>query len=406
LKFVAVGHVDHGKSTLIGRLLYDTGSLPADKMDEVRRLSEESDGTPEFAFVMDHLEEERRNRVTIDTAQIFFRTARRDYVIIDAPGHKQFLKNMITGSTQAEAAVLLVAADAGLQEQTHRHAFMLSLLGLKQLVVVVNKMDLVGHDQGRFETVQGEILSRLAEFGLRPGAVIPISARRGDNVAIRSERMNWYGGPTLLEALDRLLPAPSEEAGPLRFPVQDVYEVDGEKVLVGRVASGTLRPGQEVILHPLGKSATVDYLKVFGGRKEQAVAGESIGVVLKPGLAGPHVRRGQIACEPAHSPQVANTLTARVFWMSGEPLRSGATLQLKCATQQVGCQVKKIRDRVNSSTLEVLAEEASELRDTEVATLTLKTSDYLAVDPFEQVAETGRFVLMRDTDTVAGGVVR
>jgi len=406
LKFVAVGHVDHGKSTLIGRLLYDTGSLPPDKMEEVRKFSEDADGVPEFAFVMDHLEEERRNRITIDTAQIFFRTARREYTIIDAPGHKQFLKNMITGSTQAEAALLLVDALEGLREQTHRHAYMLSLLGVKQLMVVINKMDLIEYNKEKYDDLSSAVTKRLSEFGLKPMMVIPISARLGDNVAQRSEKLNWYEGPTLLEALDMLQSAPSEEAGVLRFPIQDIYDVEGEKILAGRVASGTLHQGQGIIFHPSGKSATVGQIKKWNEQVDSAVAGESIGLVLRNGDgAMKALKRGEVACSVEASPNVSNTIVAMVFWMSGEPLRKGDTIEFKCATQQVECKVQKISDRLNSSSLEMLASDAEELRETEVARLTLKMKDYVCTDPFEQVAEMGRFVLMRDTDTVAGGVI-
>lgn len=406
LKFVAVGHVDHGKSTLIGRLLYDTGSLPPDKMEEVRKFSEDADGVPEFAFVMDHLEEERRNRITIDTAQIFFRTDRREYTIIDAPGHKQFLKNMITGSTQAEAALLLVDALEGLREQTHRHAYMLSLLGVKQLMVVINKMDLIEYDKEKYDDLSRAVTERLGEFGLEPLMVIPISARLGDNVAQRSEKLNWYEGPTLLEALDMLQSTPSEEAGVLRFPIQDIYDVEGEKILAGRVASGTLRQGQEIIFHPSGKSATIGQIKKWNEQVDSAVAGESIGLVLRNGNgAMKALKRGEVACSVEASPNVSSTIVATVFWMSGEPLRKGDTIEFKCATQQVECKVQKISDRLNSSSLEMLASDAEELRETEVARLTLKMKDYVCTDPFEQVAEMGRFVLMRDTDTVAGGVV-
>ncbi|MCK5270382.1 MAG: 50S ribosome-binding GTPase, partial [Sedimentisphaerales bacterium] len=343
LKFVAVGHVDHGKSTLIGRLLYDTGSLPPDKMEEVRKFSEDADGVPEFAFVMDHLEEERRNRITIDTAQIFFSTARREYTIIDAPGHKQFLKNMITGSTQAEAALLLVDAMEGLREQTHRHAYMLSLLGVKQLMVVINKMDLIEYDKEKYDVLSSAVTKRLSEFGLEPLMVIPISARLGDNVAQRSEKLNWYEGPTLLEALDMLQSAPSEEAGVLRFPIQDIYDVEGEKILAGRVASGTLRQGREIIFHPSGKSATVGQIKKWNEQVDSAVAGESIGLVLRDGNgAMKALKRGEVACSVEASPNVSNTVVATVFWMSGEPLRKGDTIEFKCATQQVECKVQKI----------------------------------------------------------------
>lgn len=406
LKFVAVGHVDHGKSTLIGRLLYDTNSLPPEKMEEVRQASETAeDGLPEFAFVMDHLEEERTNRVTIDTAQIFFQTASRHYVIIDAPGHKQFLKNMITGSTQAEAALLLIDAVEGLREQTHRHSYILSLLGIKQVLVVINKMDLVDFSQDRFESVRRDIIDRLAELGIEPLEIIPIAALPGDNVAIRSERLSWYDGPTLLEGLDRLEPAASQEDQALRLPVQDVYQIDSENVLVGRIAAGKVSAGDQVVLHPLGKTATVDFVKVLEGKRDSAVAGESIGLVLKDRAAMQGIKRGEVVCSADGTPNISGTLVATVFWMSGEPLQKGQELDFKCATQQASCKVKKISDRMDSSSLDILAEDADELRETEVARLTLKLNGYICTDPFETVAEMGRFVLMRDTNTVAGGIV-
>jgi len=407
LKFVAVGHVDHGKSTLIGRLLYDTNSLPPDKMEEVRRASDGPEGVPEFAFIMDHLEEERKNRVTIDTAQIFFKTARRDYTIIDAPGHKQFLKNMITGSTQAEAAVLLVDAQEGLREQTHRHAYMLSLLGIRQVMVVINKMDLVGYSQEHFEGLKKQITARLHQFDIevRPEMTVPISARLGDNVAVRSSNLSWYTGMTLLEALDRLQPVDTAENSVLRLPIQDIYDLDGENVLVGRVASGTVKTGQEVIFHPSGKSAVIAEIKKLGQNPQEAVAGESIGVVLKNDQTYKVLGRGEVACPVDSSPNVSSTLVATVFWMSGQPLQKNETVDFKCATQQLECKVQKISERLNSSTLDVIAEDADELRETEVARLTLRMSGYVSTDRFDEIAEMGRFVLMRDSDAVRGGIL-
>ncbi|MFH1717488.1 MAG: GTP-binding protein [Planctomycetota bacterium] len=407
LKFVAVGHVDHGKSTLIGRLLYDTNSLPPDKMEEVRNASDGPEGVPEFAFVMDHLEEERKNRVTIDTAQIFFKTANRDYTIIDAPGHKQFLKNMITGSTQAEAAVLLVDAEEGLREQTHRHAYMLSLLGIKQVLVVINKMDLVDYSRERFDGLKEKITARLRQFGIdvRPEMTVPISARLGDNVAGRSDNLSWYTGMTLLEALDKLQPTGTAEDIVLRFPVQDIYDIDGENVLVGRIASGTVRAGQEVVFHPSGKSAVIAEIRKLGENPQNAVAGESIGLVLKNNQTYKVLKRGEVACPVDGSPNVSNTVVATVFWMSGQPLQKDEVVAFKCATQQVECKVQKISNRLNSSTLDIIAENSDELRETEVAKLTLKMNYYVTTDRFEDIAEMGRFVLMRDNDVVGGGVL-
>lgn len=407
LRFVTVGHVDHGKSTLIGRLLYDTHSLPPDKVAELRRVSRTSDGEPEFAFVMDHLEEERSQRITIDTAQVFFKTPQRDYTIIDAPGHKQFLKNMITGSTQAEAAVLLVDAQEGLQAQTSRHAFMLSLLGVRQMIVVINKMDLMAYRQERFEQLRAEIMDRLTALGTEvlPDMIIPISARLGDNVARHNEAMPWYTGPTLLEALDQLKQAPAAVSQMLRFPVQDVYEIAGESVVVGQVAVGTMEQGQHIIFQPSGRCAVVKEIKMYNLEKYKATAGESIGVVLEPDESSTSVKRGDIACSPDYGPDINHHLNALVFWMAPEPLRLGETLEVKCATQQIPGQVERITERLNSATLEVISSDATGLHDTEVARLTIKLAHPMATDPFDKTPQMGRFVLMRHNETVAGGIV-
>ncbi len=408
LKFVVAGHVDHGKSTLIGRLLYDTNSLPPDKIEDVRRMSQQSaDNIPEFAFVMDHLEEERSAGITIDTAQVFFKTHKRQYVIIDAPGHKQFLKNMITGSTLAEAALLLIDIDEGLREQTHRHAYMLSLLGIKQVIVVINKIDLVDYSQEKVDQIVKDITEKLGQMNITPLVCIPVSARVGDNVASRSDKTPWYTGPTLLESLDKLQNHPSAENGPLRFPVQDIYEIDNEKILVGKIASGTIRPNDNIIFHPSGKSATVKQIKILDGSKESAQAGESIGLTLTDEqIITRNLKRGALACGIDNTPDISNLLTATIFWMNGRPLKTGDTVDFKCATQQVRCKVTAIEDRLDSSTLVITPGPTDKLENTEVAQVTFKMDDHICTDPFETVAETGRFVLLREGDTVAGGIIR
>lgn len=407
LRFVTVGHVDHGKSTLIGRLLYDTNSLPPDKIEALRHLGQTSDGQPEFAFVMDHLEEERKQHITIDTAQVFFKTARRDYTIIDAPGHKQFLKNMITGSTQAEAAVLLVDAQEGLQEQTRRHAFMLSLLGVTQTIVVINKMDLVAYAQARFEALKTQITDQLKALGTKvaPEMVIPISARLGDNVAQSGNSLPWYSGLTLLQALDELKQRAQTTQHMLRFPVQDIYEIQGEHVAVGRVEVGTIEQGQTIVFQPSGQEAVVKDIKKYDQDRHRAEAGESIGLLLEGEDSMGSVKRGHIACSLEHGPNISARLDVVVFWMDPSPLTLGETLDVKCATQQIRGQVQAIRERLDSSTLEILAQEAAELCDTEVAQLTIQLESPMATDAFEKTPEMGRFVLMRDKKTVAGGIV-
>lgn len=407
LRFVTVGHVDHGKSTLIGRLLYDTQSLPPDKIEALRQLGKTSDGQPEFAFVMDHLEEERKQHITIDTAQVFFKTDGRDYTIIDAPGHKQFLKNMITGSTQAEAAVLLIDAQEGLQEQTHRHAFMLNLLGVRQTLVVINKMDLVAYDEARFEQLKTEITQQLKTLGtnVAPERVIPISARLGDNVARRTDRLPWYAGSTLLQALDELQPAEPPAQHSVRFPVQDIYQIEDGPIAVGQMVVGTLEQGQSVLFQPSGRQAVVKTIKKYDQDCPQATAGESIGILLENDEVTKSLERGQIACSVDAEPDIRPQLDAAVFWMDTEPLSLGETLEVKCATQQIQGKVEAIRERLDSSTLEVISDEATELCDTEVARLSIKLTAPMVTDPFDKIPEMGRFVLMRNKRTVAGGIV-
>jgi len=403
LNFVIVGHVDHGKSTLIGRLLYDTGSLPASKVEEMERISREMGREVEFAFVMDHLQEERDQGITIDTAQTFFHTARRDYVIIDAPGHKEFIKNMITGASQAQAALLIIDAEEGVREQTRRHAYLLGLLGLEQVAVLINKMDRVGFARESFEEVAREAGEFLTAIGITPTEVVPISASEGDNVVSRSERLGWYEGPLAVEVLDgfRVLARPAE--APLRMPIQDVYKVGDKRILAGRVESGVLRRGQRIVFLPVGSETTVRSIeKYLSPTVEEVEAGESVGITLEDPL---FIERGQVACEPASPLRVTDTVSANVFWMNPGPMASGEGLVLKLATQEVAAAVTGIARRIDSSSLEVIAEDAEELLNNDIAEVTIRTKTPVATGTFYEVPELGRFVLMRGHDIVAGGII-
>jgi len=403
LSFVIVGHVDHGKSTLIGRLLYDTKSLPQEKIEEMERTSKELGREVEFAFVMDHLQEERDQGITIDTAQTFFRTDARDYVIIDAPGHKGFIKNMITGASQAQAALLIVDAQEGVREQTRRHAYLLGMLGLEQVVVIINKMDLVSYSRERFEEVAGETAAFLDAIGVRPMELLPISAREGDNVARRSDRMQWYDGPTTLEVLGSFEAPSNPSDKPLRLPIQDVYEVDDKRILVGRVASGTVRAGQEVVFLPAGSESTVKSLEKFlAPPLEEAQAGESVGITLDDPL---FIERGQVACQIDAQARVTDTISANVFWMSPLRMTLGESLNIRQATQESSAKVTEIARRIDSSSLEVIAEHADELKNNEIAEVTIKTKRPIATELFSEVPELGRFVLRRGHDIVAGGII-
>ena len=405
LKFVIVGHVDHGKSTLIGRLFFDTGSLPADKIAEIEKISKELGRDVEFAFMMDHLQEERDQGITIDTAQAFFHTDKRDYVVIDAPGHVEFTKNMITGASQAQAAILIVDAAEGVREQTRRHAYLLSMLGLTQVAVVINKMDLdtVNYSKQRFEQVVAELLEFCEPLGIKPMHIVPISAKQGENVAKKSTHMDWYIGPTVLELLDDFV-VPSKPADkPMRFPIQDVYKVDDKRVLAGRVESGTISNGQDVVFLPSTSRSKITSIEQFlKPPLESASAGESIGITLQDSL---FIERGQIAYPADSHPQIGDTFKASLFWMSRQPMSVDEKLMIKCATQEIAIKSCKIHRRINSSTLEVIEEDATELGNNEIAELTITTKSPIVVQSFSDFPELGRFVLVRGHDIVAGGII-
>jgi sulfate adenylyltransferase subunit 1 len=404
LRIVIVGHVDHGKSTLIGRLFYDTGSLPEERYREIERTCREQGREFEFAYLMDALEEEREHNITIDTAQTFFRSAKRHYIIIDAPGHKEFLKNMVTGAAAADGAVLLVDGAEGVKEQTRRHAYILSLLGLRQVVVAVNKLDLVGYRRERFREVEGEIRRFLGSVGIVPSFVIPISAKEGDNVAGRSERTGWYPGPTLLSALDSFAPAREISDLPLRFPLQDVYVWDRKRIYAGRIESGAVRAGDRVVFCPSGKSSRIRTVEKWN-RPELpgASAGESIGVTLDDEL---FVERGEVMARPDGGARSTREIGASLFWLGNEPLRLNGRYLLKLATAETEATLSAITERLNSSTLEVVERHAERVENLEVANVTFTLAHPIAADTFEENPRLGRFVVTTEGFVAGGGIVR
>lgn len=401
LPIVIVGHVDHGKSTLIGRLLYDTGCLPPDKYAEIQKSSETLGKIVEFAFVMDCLEEERSRGLTIDTTQTFFKTSKRRYVIIDAPGHKEFLKNMITGSSQAEAALLIIDSFEGIQEQTKRHAFLLSLLGLKQICVLLNKIDLVHYSQERYAELKEEILHFLTPLNVHPTFILPISAIQGDNVARRSDKLSWFDGPTVLEALDTFQGLKIEEK-PLRFPIQDSYKIDGRKILVGRIESGRLSIGQDLFLLPQKKKVTVKSIEKFPEKQvSTANVEESVGIRLDGRTVA---RRGQVLTGDRSS-IISDRLRANIFWMEQRPHPIGASLLFRCVTQEVPCRIEKVFKKFDPASMEIIEEEASSISGAEVADVQIHLDRPVVVDPFNDIPEMGRFVLEKEGRPAGGGII-
>jgi len=403
LKFVIVGHIDHGKSTLIGRLFFDTNSLPPDKIEEVKKASKgRMDGEMEFAFLMDHLREEREQGITIDTAQTFFKTPKREYVIIDAPGHVEFVKNMITGASQAEAALLIVDAKEGVAEQTRRHANLVSMLGLNQVIVMINKMDAVDYKQGRYDKIRSDVKEFFDTIALKADYYIPISALKGDNVATRSDLMKWYEGPTVLGSLDSLTNRVPPEDKSLLFPIQDVYKISGKRIVVGRVEAGTIESGIEVKILPGGEKTEVKSIEKFQEEKDKAVAGESIGIMTKDPV---FLQRGNVLCIEGKEPTITNSFQANVIWLSREAFDIKERIMIRLATQEFSGNVIKIKRRIDSSSLSVLEEDASTIGNLEIGEVEIQVKAPVVLTKFNNIQELGRFVLVRGNDVVAGGII-
>jgi len=401
-KVVVVGHVDHGKSSLIGRLLFETGMLSDAKVKELEEVSAKRGMPLEWSFALDAFQAERDQAVTIDTTQIFFRTDQRPYVIIDAPGHREFLKNMVSGAAQADAAVLVVDASEGVREQTRRHAYLLHLLGLRQVVVAINKMDLVGYDRGRFEEVAREITKYLADIGQVPTRIVPISARHGDNLAARSTQMDWYEGPPLLQTLDGMTQSPPPEGQPLRLAIQDVYHFDERRILAGRVESGRLSVGDSVLFSPSNKTALVASIESWqvATPPVEARAGQSVGITLREQI---FVERGEVASHVEAPPKLTTVFRAHLFFLGRNPLVVGKTYKMRLSTAEARVTVEAIERIIDTDTL--AAKAGHQVGRNEVAEVVLRTRRILALDEFRDLPKTGRFVLIEDYDTVAGGLV-
>lgn len=408
MDIVIVGHVDHGKSTVIGRLLADTGSLPDGKLEAIREYCARNSRPFEYAFLLDALKDEQAQGITIDTARTFFKSAKRDYVIIDAPGHIEFLKNMVTGAARAEAAVLVIDAKEGIQENSKRHGYLLSMLGIRQIVVAVNKMDLVNYDRKAFEDIRDEYVAFLARIGATPRFFVPLAAFPGENMVGPSEKMPWYKGPDLLSAVDLFEKAPSKDAQPFRMPVQDVYKFtaggDDRRITSGRVESGTVRAGDNVVFYPSGKGSTVKTIEVFSAKPRTAVeAGWSTGVTLSSQL---YVGRGEImarADEPA--PQVSDRIRANIFWMGRAPLRMGKDYLLKLGTAKVPARLEHVNYKIDAS--ESGGEGNTDLVERhDVADCVLQLRKPIAFDPTSSLEATGRFVIVDDFEIAGGGIIR
>lgn len=403
LNIVIVGHVDHGKSTLVGRLYADTGSLPEGKLEKVQAICRQQGKEFEYAFLFDAFLEEQEQGITIDTARTFFIWKGRQYIIIDAPGHKEFLKNMISGAARAEAALLLIDALEGVKEQSKKHGYLLSLLGVRQFAVVVNKMDLVDYRQDVFDNIEKEYREFLGQFGAVPERIIPVSAKMGDNIANRSQAMSWYQGPTVLDMLSLFRKETAWAEQPFRLPVQDVYKFDARRIIAGRITAGRLKVGDHLVFSPSNKRANIKSIEAFNvdPLPTGAEAGESVGVTLDEQI---FVERGEIATHHDRLPLVSTSFKANLFWLGRRPLEKGRKYLLRMATKEVGCEVASIHRIIDTMDLNQQQGSAAVNRN-QVAELVLRTKAPIAFDLSSSFEATGRFVLVDEYDIAGGGIV-
>ena len=405
MNIVIVGHVDHGKSTVIGRLLADTGALPQGKLEQIREMCRRNDKPFEYAFLLDALKDERSQGITIDTARCFFHTEKRQYIIIDAPGHIEFLKNMITGASRAAAALLVIDAQEGVQENSRRHGYMLSMLGIRQICVMVNNMDLVDYDRAVYDKIVAQYSEFLREINVTPEGYIPVSAREGDNIALKSGRMPWYDGPTVLEMLDEFHTPGSLENLPLRMPVQDVYKFthgDSRRIIAGTVETGSLRAGDEVVFYPSGKRTRVNRIEPMRPDEAEGVAtaGYATGFTMTEQI---YVRRGELCVRAGETPpRVADRMRVSLFWLGRAPMTPGKTYHLKTGSAKVECRLEKILSVMDASSLHRV--EKREVDRHEVAECVLAVSKLIAFDDTGDLAATNRFVIVDDYEISGGGI--
>ncbi len=402
IRIVIVGHVDHGKSTLVGRLLHETGSLPEGKLEMLKEVSARRGMPFEWSFLLDALQTERDQGITIDTTQIRFRTRSRDVVLIDAPGHAEFLRNMITGASQADGAVLIIDALEGVRDQTRRHGYLLHLLGIKQVAIVVNKMDRVDFSADRFNEISDEISAHLIGLGVTPSAVIPISARDGDGVAEHTARISWYRGPTVVEALDALEPARPLELLALRLPVQAIYKFDDRRIVAGRIESGHLSAGDEIVIMPSGKIAKIKTVESWPVTPLTGShgAGRSVGITLDREL---FIERGDVIAHAGATPRDTRRIRARIFWLHDKPLSKGDQILIRLGTRESRASVVAIEKAVDPG--ELSNEETKAIARNHVGEIDISLAQPIAADPYQENPRTGRLVIEVNGRIAGGGLV-
>jgi len=408
LNLVTIGHVDHGKSTLVGRTFYEKGLIDDTVIRKFEEMGDKGK-TFKFAWVMDTIKEERERGLTIDLAHRKFETDKYYFTVIDAPGHRDFVKNMITGASQADAAVLVVAADDGIMPQTREHAALAYTLGVGQMVVVINKMDLVDYKQDVYEKLKSDVIDLLKGIGFKEPEkfeYIPASAFYGENITKRSDKMGWYDGPVFVEALDAFKPPEKPLDKPLRIPVQDVYSITGVgTVPVGRVETGVLKTGDKIIFEPSGKTAEVKSIEMHHESIPKAEPGDNIGFNVR-GLSRNDIRRGDVAGHPDNPPTVASEFTARIAVLQHPTvITAGYTPVFHAHTAQVACTITEISQKLDPKTGEVVEEKPDFIKKGDMATVKVKPTKPMVIEKASEFPELGRFAIRDMGMTIAAGAV-
>ena len=406
MNIVIVGHVDHGKSTIIGRLLADTGSLPSGKLESVKENCLRNSKPFEYAFLLDALKDEQAQGITIDAARVFFKTNRRHYIILDAPGHIEFLRNMITGAARAEAALLVIDAGEGVQENSRRHGYMLSLLGITQIVVLINKMDLIKYSEEKYNAIVKEYSDFLSDAKIQPKAFIPVSGMQGDNICESYKNMGWYKGDTVLQALDKFEKQKPLTEQAFRMPVQDVYKFtaygDSRRIIAGNVESGSVELGDELIFYPSGKKSTVKTIEVFNEDPLFKIsAGQAAAFTLSEQI---YITRGEVAVKKSETPpRMTTRILVSIFWLGQQPMEKGKEYFIKLGTTKVSAHIEDIHRIVDASNLQYTTKEMIENHD--VGECVLKLKKPIAFDIAEEIAAMGRFVIIDNYEISGGGII-
>ena len=413
MSIVVVGHVDHGKSTVVGRLLADTGVLPQGKLEQVRDTCLRNGRPFEYAYLIDALKDERSQGITIDSARVFFKSTQRYYLINDAPGHIEFLKNMVTGASRAEAALLVIDAAEGIRENSRRHGYLLWMLGIKKIVVLVNKMDLVGYSQEVYEHIRSEYGAFLTGVGVKPQAFIPISGMAGDNITQPSLNMPWHNGETVLSALDKFEVEPSLNEKPFRMAIQDVYKFsvygDNRRIIAGNVASGRVHVGDDIVFYPSGKRSKVSSIESFNSPVITTLgSGQPAGFTMGEQI---YVQRGEMATRADETPpHVTTRLRVSLFWLGKKPLTPDSDFLVKLATARVRGRIESIHQIIDAGQMDLSADASPsdqplQINRHMVAECTLKLNKAIAFDLAADLKDTSRFVIVDDYEICGGGIV-